>query len=152
MLFRSEEDEAADSVNIQVLELATALARQEDCKLFIVRVYESIGQQFEAPNVNAEERVHYKEHIQMVRTRNDAEFIGKFASAADQFDVRYLFGNPDVMISEVARDEAVDLIVMGTVMRSGTPGLLIGRTAENVLRQVDCSILGVKPKGFISPL
>lgn len=146
------EDEPADSVNVQVLELATSLARQENCKLFIVRVYESIGQQFEVPNMDAGEHAEYSEHIQMVRVRNDREFIGKFAGAGEQFDVRYLFGNPDAMIAEVAREDAVDLIVMGTVMRSGIPGLLMGRTAENVLRQVDCSILGVKPSGFISPV
>jgi len=47
---------------------------------------------------------------------------------------------------------SVDLIVMGTVGRTGIPGLFIGNTAETVLRQVDCSVLTVKPWGFVTPV
>jgi len=40
---------------------------------------------------------------------------------------------------------------MGTVCRTGIAGFLIGNTAENVLNDVDCSVLTVKPEGFASP-
>jgi nucleotide-binding universal stress UspA family protein len=46
----------------------------------------------------------------------------------------------------------MDLIVMGTVARTGLGGLLIGNTAESVLQRVDCSVLAVKPEGFVSPV
>lgn len=39
-------------------------------------------------------------------------------------------------------------MVMGSVMRSGIPGLLIGNVAEEVSRQVECSLLTLKPKDF----
>ena len=41
---------------------------------------------------------------------------------------------------------------MGTVARTGIPGLLIGNTAESVLSQVGCSVIAVKPDGFVSPV
>jgi nucleotide-binding universal stress UspA family protein len=41
---------------------------------------------------------------------------------------------------------------MGTVCRTGIPGLIIGNTAERVLDVVDCSVLTVKPEGFVSPV
>ncbi|NJO21650.1 MAG: universal stress protein [Sphingomonadales bacterium] len=41
---------------------------------------------------------------------------------------------------------------MGTVTRTGIAGFLIGATAEDVLRQVDCSVLTVKPDGFVTPV
>jgi hypothetical protein len=41
---------------------------------------------------------------------------------------------------------------MGTIGRSGVPGLLIGNTAERMLSAVDCSILALKPEGFVSPV
>jgi nucleotide-binding universal stress UspA family protein len=44
------------------------------------------------------------------------------------------------------------LLVMGTVGRTGLPGLLIGNTAERVLNEVTCSVLALKPKGFVSPV
>ncbi len=41
---------------------------------------------------------------------------------------------------------------LGTVGRSGIRGLLPGNTAEKVLDTCDCSILTVKPEGFVSPI
>ena len=46
----------------------------------------------------------------------------------------------------------VDLLCMGTVARSGLRGLLTGNTAENVLPWIDCSLLAVKPQGFVTPV
>ena len=45
-----------------------------------------------------------------------------------------------------------DLIVMGTVLRTDIPGLFIGRTAEGILNTIDCSVLAVKPPGFVTPV
>ena len=41
---------------------------------------------------------------------------------------------------------------MGTVCRTGIAGFFIGNTAEKTLQQVDCSVLMVKPEGFVSPV
>jgi nucleotide-binding universal stress UspA family protein len=41
---------------------------------------------------------------------------------------------------------------MGTVVRTGIPGLLIGNTAETVFHHVRCSVLAVKPDSFVSPV
>jgi nucleotide-binding universal stress UspA family protein len=46
----------------------------------------------------------------------------------------------------------IDVLVMGTVCRAGIPGFIIGNTAERVLDAVDCSVLVVKPEGFVSPV
>ncbi len=146
------EVENNQSLNTKILELATSLARREHCKLFIVRVYESIAQEFLATDLESTQPEAYLEHIQTVRVKNDKEFIGKFTGASEAFDVRFLFGDPATMITDIAQKEGTDLIVMGTVKSAGIPGFLMGRTAENVLRQVNCSVLGVKPDGFISPL
>jgi hypothetical protein len=43
-------------------------------------------------------------------------------------------------------------MVMGTVCRTGTAGFLIGNTAETVLADVTCSVLAMKPDGFVSPV
>ncbi|HRE31359.1 MAG TPA: universal stress protein, partial [Candidatus Berkiella sp.] len=32
------------------------------------------------------------------------------------------------------------------------PGFIIGNTAENVLQKISCSLLALKPNGFISPV
>jgi nucleotide-binding universal stress UspA family protein len=53
--------------------------------------------------------------------------------------------------AEVERSEA-DLLVMGSVSRTGIAGLLLGNTAERLLDRVSCSLLTIKPRGFVSPV
>jgi len=55
-------------------------------------------------------------------------------------------------ISSLSEAVGADLIVMGTVGRTGIPGMIIGNTAEEVLQTTKASILAVKPSGFVSPV
>jgi len=66
--------------------------------------------------------------------------------------IHLLQGRPELVIPELARNKKIELIVMGTVCRTGVPGLIIGNTAETVLRMVDCAVLTVKPPGFVTPV
>jgi nucleotide-binding universal stress UspA family protein len=45
-----------------------------------------------------------------------------------------------------------DLVVMGTVARTGIAGLLIGNTADTILEQLRCSVLALKPPGFVTSI
>ena len=61
-------------------------------------------------------------------------------------------GDPKIEVPQVAVELDVDVIVMGTVGRVGIPGFFIGNTAEEILKRVECSVLAVKPDGFVSPV
>jgi nucleotide-binding universal stress UspA family protein len=50
-------------------------------------------------------------------------------------------GDPAAEILRVARDEAADLIVMGTHGRTGLGRLLMGSVAEQVVRRAPCPVL-----------
>lgn len=52
-----------------------------------------------------------------------------------------------------ARQQDIDLIVLGTHGRSGFSHLLMGSVAENVVRKSPCPVLTVKPDGhqFVMP-
>lgn len=45
----------------------------------------------------------------------------------------------------------IDLLVLGTVARRGVAGFFLGNTAEIILNKVACSVLAVKPAGFVAP-
>ena len=62
------------------------------------------------------------------------------------------WGTPWKDIGRTAHHLNADLIAMGTVGRSGIKGLFLGNTAEKVLGTCDCSILTVKPDGFVSSI
>lgn len=53
-------------------------------------------------------------------------------------------GHPFVEIVRAAREHNVDLIVMGTHGRTGLAHMLIGSTAEKVVRMAPCPVLTVK--------
>jgi nucleotide-binding universal stress UspA family protein len=61
-------------------------------------------------------------------------------------------GTPEQAIPQVVDELQLDILVMGTVGRTGIPGFVIGNTAENTLREIRCSLLAVKPNGFVSPV
>ena len=52
-------------------------------------------------------------------------------------------GEAQEKIPEYVKDNDIDLIVMGTVCRTGIPGYFIGNTAESILSEVSCSVLTV---------
>lgn len=41
---------------------------------------------------------------------------------------------------------------MGSVARTGISGLIMGNTAERILGSLPCSVITVKPEGFVSPI
>ena len=61
-------------------------------------------------------------------------------------------GHPTDVIADLVKESDVDLVIMGTVGRTGIPGFFIGNTAEEILGQIDCSVLAIKPPGFASPV
>jgi nucleotide-binding universal stress UspA family protein len=52
---------------------------------------------------------------------------------------------PEDIIQKFIQDHTIDLLVKGTVQRSGVEGLMVGNTAAKLLPEVHCSILAVHP-------
>ncbi|HNP64135.1 MAG TPA: universal stress protein [Woeseiaceae bacterium] len=78
--------------------------------------------------------------------------IAKAGLDTDKITVHFRKGDAEEMIPAVAQAQKIDLLVMGTVGRTGIPGFFIGNTADSVLRQVNCSVLAIKPDGFRTPI
>ena len=72
--------------------------------------------------------------------------------AAGDGNAHLLKGDAAEIIAGLSRELSTDLIVMGTIGRSGVSGLLIGNTAEDVLLTTRASVLTVKSEDFISPI
>lgn len=63
-----------------------------------------------------------------------------------------LKGKPQDVIPRFVKSHRIHLVVMGTVGRTGVAGFFIGNTAEKILQNLTCSVLAVKPEGFVSPV
>ena len=61
-------------------------------------------------------------------------------------------GPADMVILSSIEEHKIDLLIMGTIARRGLAGMLIGNTAENLLPQLPCAILAIKPRDFECPV
>ncbi|MHA7815246.1 MAG: universal stress protein [Pseudohaliea sp.] len=61
-------------------------------------------------------------------------------------------GEPREVVPALARDLDVDLVVMGTMARTGIAGFFMGNTAEAIIDQLHCSLLALKPEGYVTPI
>ncbi|GAD89574.1 universal stress protein E [Vibrio halioticoli NBRC 102217] len=61
-------------------------------------------------------------------------------------------GLPQDVIPKVVKDLGAGLVVVGTSGRTGLSAVFLGNTAENIIDQINCDVLALKPSGYISPL
>lgn len=77
-----------------------------------------------------------------IKTLIDRHFDGDANIVAKSF-----FGNPWPTICDYARDQNIDLIVVGTHGRTGVSHVLIGSTAERIVQHAPCAVLTIKRQG-----
>lgn len=151
-----------EALNLRILELATSLALSEFAELHLVHCWNPVGEsamrgaflsvpdeQIEA-YVNAVQLRHAEALERLLRA-----VTGRLSEAALDYlkPVRHLpRGWPRDQIPALAERIEADVVVLGTVGRTGVPGLLMGNTAEVLLHRLDCSVLALKPEGFESPV
>ncbi|ADJ28111.1 universal stress protein [Nitrosococcus watsonii] len=80
------------------------------------------------------------------------ESLSKNGLAPEKVRIHFYKGEAKELIPVIANQMETDLLIMGTVGRTGIPGFFIGNTADSVLQQVDCSVLAIKPEGFVTPV
>jgi nucleotide-binding universal stress UspA family protein len=150
----SSQEQEQYGVNIKILDLATALAQRDRCELVVVHTWTFPAERSlrSGHSVESSEMERWVRRARDLRRRRLAELLRPYPLQELQSQVYMLKGEPGHLIPELAAKLEVGLIVMGTVSRTGVAGLLIGNTAERILRQVGCSVLAVKPDGFLSPV
>ncbi|ODS31676.1 MAG: universal stress protein [Candidatus Scalindua rubra] len=133
----------------KALEYAAATARAHSSKLTILHVYE---ESFVEPYVNAanseEEADEIMKEIERVNETKYDEFLKTVDLSGVEYEKLLKKGIPETDIVEIAMEQQANLIVMGTHGRSGIKHILIGSTAEEVVRTVHCDIVIVKPEKF----
>lgn len=136
-----------------IMDLATSLSVMEEGSLDMIHAWsfphekrlkneERVGFYKSVATLKRELRKVEKDHLDQLQ-QEYAEF---------QPQAHMLRGEPEIVIPRFARSHRMDLVVMGTVARTGVAGFFIGNTAERILHNLNCSVLAVKPEGFKSPV
>lgn len=118
------------------LDLASSIARDRDATLLIVHV--------EEPPLDYGGEMYYG------MMEPDLEEVERMLKAVlpSQPDVacehRLVKGDPAGAVVQVAEDEGVELIVLGTHGRTGLMRLLMGSVAEAIVRRAPCPVLTLK--------
>ena len=147
------ERSGARELSVRVLELARSLAGISDSELRVVHAWwlyaetTLTGPRIKMPSAEVE--------LLLDATRETARgaldgLLQEVDLSGVRHQVQLIKGIPGEVISLLAAES--DLAVLGTVSRSGIAGILIGNTAESVLRRIDCSVLVVKPRNYRTPL
>ncbi|WKE67322.1 universal stress protein UspE [Gallaecimonas kandeliae] len=143
------EDEAHQQLDDKITRQAQALAKCIEGDLHLVTAYPGtpVNIAIEIPEFDPHAYTQaMKEHHEK-QAKSQAE---SFGIASDHIHVRE--GLPEDVIPAIAEDLDAELVVMGTVGRTGISAALIGNTAEHVIDRLVSDVLALKPDGFKSPL
>lgn len=150
---RSEEEQA---LSLRLLALAHSLAATCSGELSIVSCWEYAFEDFLRHNGRAEVP---EEEILRAVLEAQAEhryalqqLINQAALPSKSYQIQHLRGAADTLIPNFVALHKVDILVMGSVARTGITGFFIGNTAENIAEELGCSLLALKPAGFVSPI
>jgi nucleotide-binding universal stress UspA family protein len=142
-------------VSAKSLHLAGALAQLAAAKLVVLHAISNpLADELEALQMEKEEAAVDR---QLAASSAGGEsrlrdLIAEQVDASVASETVVVHDDAPTAIAATAVQAAAHLIVMGSVSRSGLPGYLLGNTAEKVLRTTDCSMLTIKPDGFVSPI
>ena len=147
-------DEVKTALNTKIMELATSMARIEGSEFHIVHAWTLYGELSMAASEEVSDRklAMYTRETRKLHKSQLAKLVEKHAPGNPNDRIHFLKGDAEILIPALAKRKRIELIVMGTVTRTGIAGFFIGNTAEKVLQQVDCSVLTVKPDGFVTPV
>jgi nucleotide-binding universal stress UspA family protein len=149
----STEDVEEQALNAKIVETALLMALHLDAGApRLLQAWTPFGERMVRAH-SADDQ--FASYVDSARQRAEADL----ARLVQTFDGRLAAtpsalrrGKAEDVIPEFVVAEGVDLVVMGTVARAGVAGMLIGNTAERVLRKLPSSVLTVKPDGFVTPV
>lgn len=128
------------------MQLGCSMAHLHDAQLHVLHAAEYPEFEYVFPaRISAEKAASYRHNAE----QHIASQLGNF-DLAQPAQVHLVTEPPDVAILDHIERHSIELLVTGTVARTGIPGLITGNTAERLLPQIPCSVLAVKPEGFKS--
>lgn len=155
-----DECEESRELNRRLLRAAAELALNENARLHLINVYDASYVGFASIWADEPEKIE-REVLQDEKITRQSLIHDLLQSLQDGSNKQYekldhqihlVHGNPKEDIAKTVVAAQSDLLVMGSIGRSGISGLIIGNTAESVLLQLNCAVLVLKPSGFVSPV
>ena len=137
------------SLNDKILDTATSLAQLINADVHLVNSYPGtpVNIAIEIPEFDP------NEYNSVVREHHE----NAVSDLANEYDINLSNthieeGLTEDVIPKVSEEINAELLVIGTIGRTGFSAAIIGNTAEHVIDRINCDVLAIKPKGYVSPL
>jgi nucleotide-binding universal stress UspA family protein len=137
---------------MNLLKLATSLAEMDAAELMIVHSWHAYEEEKLRKHMEPKQFEEYLHQWDQESTKRTWNFVSSSGHNIKPNAIHLVQGEPGFVIPKFAKDHNVDLLVMGTLGRLGQHGMFIGDTAERILDRLECSVLAMKPAGFVSPV
>jgi nucleotide-binding universal stress UspA family protein len=139
-------------LNQRIVEAAALMARLEKGSLVLMTAWAPYGVGLLGSRMNDTEVAKFVRAARKVAKGELEDFVGSLGDIGVPFETALVKGSPQDAIPKYCKRKDIDLVVMGTVARTGVVGMIMGNTAERVLQQLKCSVLALKPAGFDTPV
>ena len=142
------------SLNKKLLKSACNIAEGYGAKVTLIHCWTLYGESY-FRNWEGKEELDIALLEEQERNQRKAlceKLIEETGVNADVVSIKMIHGSPSEFIPGFMEKHDFDLLVMGTMCRTGIAGFLIGNTAESVLDKLHCSVLTYKPDSFSSPV
>ena len=128
------------------LPYAINLTQQNHAELFCLHVVEMPQEEYLTTEYMVPLNLPHVPEDKILRTARARleKFVAENVSEIDKITSRVLVGTPFVEIIRYAREQSIDLIVIGTHGHSALAAVLLGSVAEKVVRKAPCPVLTVR--------
>jgi universal stress protein E len=143
------DEEEHKSLNDKITAEAKQLAKVMTANVHLVNSFPGtpVNIAIEIPEFNASE---YNDSMQRHHKSAMSDHGKAFNIAVENTHIKE--GLPEDVIQSVANKLDAELVILGTIGRTGLSAALIGNTAEHVIDRLNCDVLALKPDGYRSPL
>jgi universal stress protein E len=133
--------------------LASALSNEIGAELHLMHAVDYPFERTLHERVSVEELTEYRTKFYSDATHSfDAMLSRGLAPHVKEQNCHLVPGDAVDAIQHIVETQNIDVVVMGTLARSGLAGLFIGNTAERVMSKLTCSVLAIKPADFVCPV
>ncbi|MDP5146520.1 universal stress protein UspE [Shewanella sp. ULN5] len=145
----ASEDEDQQNLNGKIIQYAQDLALKFSASVHLVNGYPGtpVNLAIELPDFDANA---YNDSVRMQHEQRVQYLADSYNIPIENCHVEE--GLPEDVIPELAEKLDAELVILGTVGRTGFSAALIGNTAEHVIDSLNCDLLALKPDGYKSPL
>jgi len=143
------EDKDHINLNNKVLQHATDISKVISANVKVINAYPGtpVSIAIEIPEFNSDS---YNDSVKTHHQDKTYELAKRFNIESDDCIVDE--GLAEDVIPRITKSLDAELLIIGTIGRTGLSAAFIGNTAEHVIDSINCDLLAVKPDNFQCPV